>query len=235
MKPNKNTKYKNLKGKLLVIEGADGSGKGTQVTLLIKALKAARVPVAVFDFPQYESSIFGKLVGRALKGEFGDFRHMSPFMTSLPYTLDRVLAKDVIKKALKKGVVICNRYTPSNVAYQAAKCTGNARREVISFLEEAEYKALGLPRPNLVMYLYVPPATSFRLIADKNARGYLGAKKGARDQHEMDRAYQCAVVKVYQTLTSERSDWKLINCAQRGRMLSREAIHELVVNTCLGL
>lgn len=222
---------KTHKGKLVVVEGADGSGKGTQVSLLIDALQKRGTKVTVFDFPQYETSLFGEIVGKALKGAFGDFKNMSPYLASLPFTLDRLSAKEAIVQALRKGVVICNRYTPSNVAYQAAKFAGKEQKEFISFLEQAEYGELGLPRPDMVMYLYVPPAISYELVKQKEARSYLSGKKGAQDQHESDRSYQDSVVKTYLKLAKQRVDWNVITCTKKGKLLSREEIHDMVMST----
>ena len=217
------------KGKLIVIEGGDGAGKATQAKLLIDALKQKSVSVEYLDFPRYDESLFGALTGRALKGEFGDFRHLSPYLASLPYSLDRVAAKDAIKAALGKGIVICNRYTSSNVAFQATKLSGKARRDFIDFLERAEYDELGLPRPSLVIYLYVPAHIAHELVAGKERRGYLNKKKGARDQHESDHRYQGMVVDTYLHLCRRRLDWKAIVCARKGKLLSREEIHARVM------
>jgi dTMP kinase len=221
-----------LKGKFVVLEGGDGAGKGTQTELLINALSRS-VVVQKFDFPQYEGSIFGKLCGEALKGLHGDFRHLSPHLASLPYTLDRVTAQDRLKVALKKGLAISNRYTPSNTAYQAAKLTGKEKTAFVSFLETAEYSALGIVKPDLVIYLHVPVDVAHALVAQKDTRSYMG-KKGARDQHESDIQYQRDVVKTYLWLARTRPDWKVIDCTRKGKLLSREEIHEMVLDTVNG-
>lgn len=222
------TKKKTVKGKFIVIEGGDGAGKGTQLAKLKEALKAQGVKVFSTDFPRYDSSLFGALCGRALKGEFGDFRHLDPHLASLCYTLDRVSAKREMEDMLKRGILASNKYTPSNVAYQAAKLRGKKKKEFIDFLERAEYGELGLPKPDLVIYLYVPPRISHQLVAKKDARSYLGQKKGKRDQHEQDFAYQQAVVKTYIKLAKARPDWVVINCVKKGKLMSVEEIHALV-------
>lgn len=234
-KMNKNNQIKNTKngtqkkqgGRLIVIEGGDGSGKGTQSELLVKKLREAGQHVELMDFPQY-GEVFGALCGRALKGEFGDFKNLSPYLASLPYTLDRVTAKDKMLEALKRGHVICNRYTPSNVAYQAAKLAGKKRVEFIEFLERAEYEVLGLPKPDAVVYLRVPAAVAQKLILTKAKREYLGGK-AKKDQHEKDVAYQIAVMKVYVELSKQRPSWKVIECVKAGRMQSIEEVGNMVM------
>lgn len=220
-----------MTGKLIVIEGGDGAGKATQAELLMTALRKKKIKTTYFDFPQYDTSFFGNLVGRALKGEFGDFRHLSPYLASLPYMLDRATARQELRAALKKGVVVCNRYTSSSAAFQSTKCDRpKDRKAVLDFIERAEYDELGIPRPDAVIYLHVPPAISFKLIASKDGRNYMNKKKGARDQHETDRSYQVAVADTYLRLARARSDWMLVTCAQDGQILSREEIHSRVMN-----
>ena len=158
--------------------------------------KQSKPKVAFFDFPQYEKTLAGKLVGRYLKGEFGDPLLLSPYIASLPYALDRIAARDELNKALEKGVVICNRYIPSNIGHQASKLPEDKRDEFISWLEQMEYGELKLPKPTLVIYLYVPVEISSHLVEKKEARAYIGGEsaKGAKDGHEKDMEYQQKVI-----------------------------------------
>lgn len=225
----------NSRGKLIVIEGGDGAGKGTQTKMLIDVFKIHGLTVSTLDFPRYEESLFGALCGRALKGEFGDFRHMSPYIASLPYTLDRASAKEKIKEHLKNGIVISNRYTPSNVAFQSTKLNGKKKKEFITFLENAEYGEMGLPKPDLVIYLHVPMKIAHELVAKKEARSYLALKKGKRDQHEQDKKYQADVIKTYRELANERPDWVCIECTKKGKIMTPEEIHTMVFEQVLKL
>jgi dTMP kinase len=208
-----------LHGHLIVIDGADAAGKTTQTQLLVAALEAQGERVAMFDFPRYQTSSFGKLLREALTGKYGDFLALSPYISSWLYTLDRVSAREELGEALSEGVVVCNRYVPSNIAYQAAKLPPEEREAFIDFLEEAEYDELRLPHPSLVIYLAVPEEVSRELAT---ARAVL-------DQHEENIAYQREVNAVYRKLAEERDGWHLINCAPEGKLLSREAIHDLVL------
>ena len=119
---------KNKKNLLIVLEGGDGSGKATQSKLLLEYLKKSG-RVSYFDFPQYGENVFGTLTGKCLSGDFGDFLHMSPYLSSLPYILDRACAKDKIISALRRGHVVCNRYTPSNIGFQSAKISDKKEAE----------------------------------------------------------------------------------------------------------
>jgi len=113
---------KNKKGKFIVIEGADGSGKATQAELLGDYFKQKGTGMEIFSFPRYDKGRSGRLMGELLRGDHGDFMAVSPYMSSLPYVINRVAARQELKAALDSGkVVICDRYLPSNLAHQSAK------------------------------------------------------------------------------------------------------------------
>jgi dTMP kinase len=103
---NTHTRKRKQTGKLIVIEGADGAGKATHTALLIEALLKQGYKVTTQDFPRYYTSVYGRLIGEALRGEHGDFLKMSPYLSSLPYALDRMSASKEMKDALKKGTII---------------------------------------------------------------------------------------------------------------------------------
>jgi dTMP kinase len=226
MTKQKNNMKKNL---LIVLEGGDGSGKATQSKLLLEYLKKLN-HVSYFDFPQYGQNVFGTLTGRCLKGDFGDFLHMSPYLSSLPYILDRACAKDNIISRLKRGHVVCNRYTPSNVGFQSAKISNKKEREeLIQFLEQGEYEEIGLPRPDVVLYLDVPRDVASALVLKKDERAYLGVKK-AKDQHEKDLTFQEKVSEVYKILTKKRKGWHIVSCAKNGHILPVATIHNKIIS-----
>lgn len=212
-------------GNFIVVEGTDAAGKKTQTKLLVDYLVVLSeefgrpFSVRKFDFPRYQSPT-GRIIGRALKGVYGDFRHLHPHLASALYTVDRAGVKEELRTHLEHGVVVCDRYTPSNIAFQSAKLPESERDQFVRELEEIEYIDVGLPRPTLVIFLDVPIA-----VAKKLALG----RGEDLDQHEADLAYQEEVAQVYRKLSGERKDWFVVNCAPEGEMLSREAIHALVV------
>lgn len=205
-------------GKLIVIDGSDGSGKTVQTGLLVDALKHIG-NVAMFDFPQYDK-FFGKLTKRALHGEFGDFAHLSPYLATLPLMLDRVTMREHIRMALRRGNVVCNRYTTSNLGHHLGKVPRGEQRDALKqFIEEAEYVQLGIPRPHCVIYLSVPVAITQNLTSQK---------KAVKDQHEADENHLRAASEVYRELARTETGWHLIDCAPEGKLLSPEAIHAKV-------
>jgi dTMP kinase len=213
-------------GKLIVIEGGDGSGKGTQSALLFKALKKVR-PITFFDFPRYKQSVFGKLIRRSLAGEFGDFLNLSPYLSSLPYVLDRARAKYLLLEALKEGDVICDRYTTSNIAHQAAKLPDKEKQAFVDFIEQGEYGELGLPAPDLVIYLWLPTETSQELMKNRIKKG---GERRSLDQFERRVDYQKKVADMYLHLAHSNDNWQVIDCLNSKKKLkNRQEIHREIL------
>lgn len=211
------------KGKLIVIDGTDGSGKATQTTLLVKALKKHKIPAQGLDFPQYQSH-FGKLVARYLKNEFG---RLDPHIASVLYAVNRLEYRDKLRQWLKEGkTVVLNRYVSSNQIHQAANIDNKTkRREFVSWIGKMEYETLGLPRPDLVLYLSVDPVVAYELVVKKDAksRRYVGGSK--RDMLEADLEHQRRAIKQsLDMLKSKNYKWKKIECMEKGKLLSKQEI-----------
>ena len=209
------------KGKLIVIEGIDGAGKGTQVACLAKRIQRGKNVVTVFSFPQYKKPV-GRFIRAALGGQFGDFVSLNAYFSAFPYLIDMLLARAEIEAALKKGTVLCDRYVPSTIAYHSAKLKGVKRREFVSFLERFAYGELGIRKPDAVIYLDMPV---------KNARALLLADptKGAKklDQYEKNISYQKQVAEVY-SVQKRRRPWQTVRCAASGRTRTVEEIHDAI-------
>lgn len=216
------------KGKLIVIDGGDGSGKQTQSELLINFLKKANIKVNYFDFPRY-STFYGKIVGHFLNGDFGDISQVSPYLVSLPYAFDRGQVALVMKNFIKKGgIIICNRYATSNMAHQGAKLPLKERSRFIRFIEKLEYQENNLPQEDLVIYLYVPWQVGWELTIKKSQRRYLKGK--VLDIHEADAQYRVKTEKMYLWLCQKRKNWLKVNCVDKNeKMKSKEAIHQEII------
>lgn len=212
------------KGKLIVIDGTDGSGKGTQVALLLKRLKKEGHKTYLVDFPQYGKKSAGS-VEELLNGKYG---FLNPYASSLLYAVDRLDASFGIHKALSQGkIVIANRYTTANAGHQGAKIDSRvARRKFFSWLEELEFKLIGLPRPDLTILLHVPAVMAYKLIGQKTSRSYIKGKKrdfAEKDKHHLKRAEETylEIAKTFPKVT-------VIECVENKSLFTPEHIHNLV-------
>lgn len=221
-------KSKKRLGHFIVIEGTDGSGKGTQVQLLSEKLISMNVPHKVVDFPRYQHNVYGRMVGKYLKGEFGNFEQINPYLVSLTYAGDRLLAKPLLEKWLKQGkLIIANRYVPSNKAHMAAKLPAGKRLSFIKWLDKIEYKVNGIPREELDIFLLVPAKVARKNVDQKGKRQYLGDKK--RDIHEENLKYQDTTNKMFLKLSELEKNWKIVDCTKNGEMRIKEEIHQEIM------
>lgn len=208
------------KGKLVIFEGIDGSGKATQVKMLDASLSRDKIPHEVISFPRYGENPYANLVRSYLHGEFGNKKKINPYVISLAFAGDRALAKTLIKNWLEIGkTVLVDRYVSSNKAHMAAELSGKDRKEFINWLDNLEYETNKIPRENLVFFLYVPYEISQKNIS-----------KEKRDLLEKDLKHQKATSKIYLELAKQKN-WITINCTKKGKMRSKEEIHQEIVST----
>lgn len=215
------------RGVFLVIEGTDGSGKGTQFDLLGKRLAEAGHQVVVFDFPQYDqpSSYF---VREYLNGNYGSADQVGPYTGSLFYALDRYSASRAIEQALASGkIVISNRFTGSNMAHQGTKfISSEERRGYFIWLDNLEFEMLKIPRPDRSLVLRVPAETAQNLVDQKDVRSYTDKK---RDIHEADIEHLKKSVQVYDDLCSLfPKDFMRIDCVRSGKLMSIPQVHDIL-------
>lgn len=204
-------------GKLIAIEGIDGSGKRTQLELLEKALISAGHSVYSTGFPQYDSW-FGKMVGQFLNGDFGALETVDPHFTALLYAGDRFEAKPRLAAALAEGkIVLADRYIGSNLAHQTARVPPAQRDAFIAWIEHLEYNIYQLPRETLVLYLRVPPRQAQLLVARKSARPYTAEKK---DIQEASLRHLEDAAALYDQL-ARRPNWAVISCFDESRSVMR--------------
>ena len=195
-------------GKLIAIEGIDGSGKRTQLDLLSSALSARGLDTFRMSFPRYET-FYGKLVGRYLNGDFGALDAVDPHLSALLYAGDRLEAKPEIDAALSAGkIVLADRYIGSNMAHQSARIPQEQREEFFAWLKRLEYGLYALPLEDLVVYLRVPVQEAHRLVGLKSARAYTSLK---RDIQEADIKHLEQTAIIYDRLATE-SNWVRIDC-----------------------
>jgi dTMP kinase len=218
-----------MKGKLIVIEGTDCSGKETQTARLIVRLQGDGRSVMKFDFPHYESPT-GKIVGGPYLGKKhigkGFFKegaaNVDPKVASLYFAADRKYNLPIIIKALNEGkVVIIDRWVDSNTAHQGGKIFDKKEREKFyKFINNLEYKLLGLPKADIRIFLHVPYQFAEQL---KSGR------KEAADQHEMSKEHLINAEKAYLEVC-ELHDYKRIECVKDEKLRSIEDINDEIYN-----
>ncbi len=221
---------KTKKGKFIVIDGTDGSGKATQVKLLVEKLKKAGKKVKTIDFPRYYDNFFGKFVGECLRGEYGNFLEVNPYIASVVYAADRWESGETIKKWLAQGdIVIADRYASSNQIHQGGKIKNEKeRKKFLNWLEKMEFEAFKIPKPDAIIYLNVPVDISQKLLEEKAMKDKKKYLKGKKDLAEsspkhLEESRESAI-----KLVKKNNSWVSINCVRRGDLMSREEISEIV-------
>jgi dTMP kinase len=210
------------KGKLVIIDGANGSGKSTQVNLLLEYLKKNEVKHDYISFPRYHTSFHGKHVGRFLAGEFGGNEQVSPYLSSLAFALDRLTARDEIVEWLESGdVVVADRYVSASMAHQGSKLQAKEQKEFLNWVYTMEYKEHRLPKEDVVLYLYIPADISHALLA----------KSGRKlDMEDKDIEHNRKSIAMYQELSKKYKHWVMVECVdEEGKLMSIEAIHEKIL------
>lgn len=217
-----------MKGKLIVIDGTDGSGKATQVNRLMERLSAENISAEQLDFPRYYDNFFGKLIGECLAGEHGDWSAVDPRIASVIYAADRFESRDTIQGWLDAGkMVILDRYVSSNQIHQAGKINDPEQRaEFLSWLDTMEHEVFSLPRPDMIIYLDVSLNQTQRLLSEKNLADKKRYLEGRGDQHENNPEHLENAKQSGLALIAEKNNWQSIVCDPDGEMRTIEDIHE---------
>ena len=222
-----------MKGKLFVIEGVDGSGKATQTDLLYQALQNEGKTVRKISFPNYDSPS-SSLIKMYLNGEFGtDPQAVNAYATSVFFAVDRFASFRTDWHSFYEagGIIIADRYVTSNLVHQAGKIEDVAEKErYIQWLSHLEYDIFGLPRPDCVIFLDMPPAYSLRLRQQRNT-----LKQGlTHDIHEEDQGY---LYQAYENATAiaQHQAWHVINCVADYEIRTIEEIHQEIMQIFSGL
>ena len=213
-----------MKGKLIVLEGTDSSGKTTQYNELVKKLNENGKEIVQYHFPKH-GNLFGEVVDNYLMGKFGKKEDLSAEFVAMLYMTDFYNSKKEMEQVLSEGKhIILSRFFSSTLTYQVALADGDKKEETWQWIKKVCER---LPKPDLTLVLTVDPEVSKKLLNnDNNAEEY---KKGAKkDQHEDDLDFQKAVFAEYMR-NIEKSGWDQINCVKDGKLLSVEAIHEKIL------
>lgn len=217
---------------LIVIEGLDGSGKSTQVAKLKEYILDKGMKLKYIHFPRYDQRPYGDLIGKFLRGGFGNIEDVHPQLVALLYALDRKEASPQIYNWLKEGYcVLLDRYVYSNIAYQCSKISDSSEREELrEWIINLEYQDYNIPVPNINLFLDVPidfvnsRLTSSR--ASDSDRDYL---QGERDIHEEDINFQKNVRDVYLQQLQRDPKFISINCSSTdGSMLPSDQIFDKI-------
>lgn len=212
-------------GRLIIIEGGDGSGKATQTALLKARLEKEGHAVKAVSFPNYDSPA-AMPVKMYLAGDFGkNPSDVNPFVASSLYAVDRFASFRMDWQSCYEegGIILADRYTTSNMVHQMVKYEDVvARRQFLDWLEDFEFVKFGLPRPDVVCLLDMPLATSEALMRERKHK--TGGATG--DIHERDHEYLKRVHDAYDELVA-RYHWQRIACTDESHSLRAiEAIHE---------
>ena len=211
----------------IVLEGLDGAGKSTQIKMLRDWFLARGVESEYLHFPRFDSPIYGDLVARFLRGEFGSAAEVNPYLVALLYAGDRSDAAKMVQGWIDEGkVVIADRYVYSNIGYQCAKIEDDAERAKLrQWIFDLEYNYNKIPCPDLSLFLDVPFAFTERKLTEQREgddRNYLN---GGKDIHEASLSLQQAVRRVYLETAAAEEGLQVVDCSDAdGGMAAPEVI-----------
>ena len=215
-------------GKLIVIDGIDGSGKSTQIELLKKYLQEKNILFEIINFPRYGENIYADLVTRYLEGKFGSISDVNPYLMALAFAGDRLLAKPLIENWLVEGkMVIANRYVSSSKAHLSANLDEGKRESFMEWIDRLEYQTNGMPKPNLTILLNVDPRVGQKNALDNNSP----------DMHEESLKHLEKARKNYLELSQANPDsigaeenWVVLDCMENNKMKPPQRIHQDLLN-----
>ncbi len=218
-----------MKGKLIVIEGLDGSGKNTQAKLLFEHFCQKTKNVKYMSFPDYNypSSVLAKMY---LNSEFGDKpADVNPYASASFFAVDRFASfkKNWGKNYNNGETIICDRYTTSNTMYNMAKISESEWGRYLEWLYDYEYSKLELPKPNVVIYLNMPVDVSQDLMKKR----YLG-DNSKKDLYEKDIEY-LRICERAAKFVNGADNWVTINCLENGGIKSKQQMHEEILGAVM--
>jgi len=219
--------------KFVVIEGLDGSGKTTQVNLLKDYLYHAGIKYQYMHFPRTDTPVYGDMIARFLRGEFGPIDAVNPYLVALIYAGDRDEAKNIISGWLaEENLVLVDRYVYSNIAFQCAKLTGiQSREQLKDWILHLEFSYNKIPKPDLVLYLDVPFEFTKQNLSNHRQGSDRDYLKGNLDINENDFSFQEKVRQMYLWQSKMEPVFRVIDCASdKGNILPPgEIFHKIIL------
>lgn len=215
----------------IVLEGLDGAGKSTQIGLLRQLFAERGVASEYVHFPRFDAPVYGDLIARFLRGEFGGVDEVNPYLVALLYAGDRAEAAAMIRGWLAAGrAVILDRYVWSNVGYQCAKLpAGEERDRLARWILDLEFGHNALPRPDVSLFLDVPFAFTERKLAQTREGADRDYLHGGRDIHEDALDLQRRVREVYLSMAARDAKLRVVECSDpSGAMETPERIFEKI-------
>lgn len=208
-----------MSGKLIVIEGADGAGKATQVQMLVERLKSEGMEVEAMDFPRYEESFFGGYLKEWLDGVHGDFVELDPRLSAILFAGDRFEARDQLVDWLAAGKhVILDRYVTASMLHQGAKIEDvDKRGAFLLWLHRLEYDVFKMPRPDMVVYLDMPAEMRHALLTTDESKPNLG-------HTETDAEYQAMIQNAAAGIAALEK-WRVVSCLMDNKLRSKDNIN----------
>lgn len=216
---------------LIVVEGLDGSGKSTQVSMLRSYLEQRCPSLEYIHFPRYDAPVYGELISAYLRGDFGSLDSVHPRLVALLFAEDRHGAAAGMRRTLEAGgTVLLDRYVYSNIAYQCAKLSSGSEADRLrDWIFRTEYGDFGLPKPDIDIFLDVPISFVESKLASARSGSDRDYLHGASDIHEADIRFQMRVRDIYRRQTELDSSFVSVDCSDAsGRMLPAGEIFEKI-------
>ena len=215
-----------MNGKLVVIDGIDGSGKSTQIELLKKYLTDKNIPFEIVSFPQYGKNEYAEKIHDYLSGKLGKLNEVNPHEIAKLYAEDRKTVRDLIKGWLEDGkLVIANRYISASKAHLGANLAEGGRQEFMKWIDKLEYETNEMPKEDLTILLNVDPK-----VGQKNSQ-----EKNHPDLHEDNLKHLENARKIYLELSQEEENWVVVECMRDGNMRVPEDINQEIANIINGI
>lgn len=218
-----------MKGKMIVLDGTDGTGKHTQTMLLKENLEKLGYQVETIDFPQYGKKSAG-MVEEYLSGKYGSAEKVTAKQASILYAVDRFDASFKIRKWLEEGkIVLCDRYVSANMGHQAGKIENvQEKNEFLEWLHDLEYEIFNLPKPDVNILLYLDSEIARKLAQENEIQKNTNNIK-KNDIHEKDAEHMKEALEAF-LYVAYKYDWIKIDCSdKKGWIRTREDISQEIL------